>query len=99
MATIPVMGPVGIQGSYTSARQPSFGNPQKEDYSLYRRDVELWLERAGILKKKQGVALVGILVGEPKKFAKTLSNDLIFCEDSGKLFLFTWTKPILIRHK
>jgi hypothetical protein len=27
---------------------------------------------------------VGNLVGEPKEFAKTLSNDLLFCKDCKK---------------
>jgi hypothetical protein len=68
MTALPVMSPVGIQGSYTSTRPPSFGNPRSESYPSYRRDVELWLELIGIPKKKQGVALVGCLVGEPKAF-------------------------------
>jgi hypothetical protein len=89
------MGPVGVQGSYTSTRPPSFGNPQNEGYSSYRRDVELWLELTEIPKKKQGVALVGSLVGEPKEFAKTLSNDLLFCEDSGKNVLIHLDKAYL----
>mgnify|MGYP003487331029 FL=1 len=93
------MGPVGVQGSYTSTRPPSFGNPQNENYSSYRRDVELWLELTEIPMKKQGVALVGSLVGEPKEFAKTLSNDLLFRRIRAKMFSFTWTKPILTPQK
>jgi hypothetical protein len=95
MAALPVMGPAGIQGSYTSTRPPSFGNPHSESYSSYRRDVELWLELTEIPMKKQGVALVGCLVGEPKAFAKTLSNDLLFSENSGKNVLIHLDKAYL----
>jgi hypothetical protein len=95
MATLPVMGPVGVQGSYTSTKPPSFGNPQNEGYSSYRQDVELWLELTEIPKKKQGVALVGSLEGEQKEFAKMLSNNLLFSEDSGKNVLIHLDKAYL----
>jgi hypothetical protein len=87
MATATVIGPGSTFGSYTPNRPPCFGSSRDEDYSSYRRDVEFWLELTEIPKKKQGVALIGCLVGEPKEFAKTLSNDLLFSEDSGKNFL------------
>jgi hypothetical protein len=95
MAALPVMGPVCFQGSYTSTRPPSFGNPENESYSSYRRDVELWLELTEIPKNKQGEAVVGKLVGELKEFAKTLSNDLLFSEDSGKSVLIHLDKVYL----
>jgi hypothetical protein len=78
------MGPAqGAQGSFTSSRPPTFGNPQEEDYSSFRRDVELWLELTDIPKRKQGIALVGCLIGEPKEFAKTLAMELLMAEESG----------------
>ena len=45
--------------------------------------------------KKQGVALVGSLVGEPEEFSKTLSNDLLFSENSGKNVLMHLDKAYL----
>jgi hypothetical protein len=78
------MGPGHVaQGSFTSSRPPTFGNPQNEDYGSFRRDVELWLELTDIPKKKQGIALVGCLLGEPKEFAKTLSTEQLTAENSG----------------
>jgi hypothetical protein len=77
------MGPAqGVQGSFTSSRPPPFGNLQEEDYSSFRRDIELWLELTGISKKKQGIALVGCLIGEPKELAKNLAMELLREEDS-----------------
>jgi hypothetical protein len=78
-----VMGPVGVHDSFTSSRPPRFGDPLNENYPSYRRDVELWLRLTEVSKSKQGVALVGCLSGEPKEFAKTLSDELLFSDDSG----------------
>jgi hypothetical protein len=78
------MGPVGGLDSFTSTRPPRFGDPSKEDYPSYRRDVELWLKLTEVVPVKQGVALVGCLSGEPKEFAKTMPDDLLFSDDSGK---------------
>jgi hypothetical protein len=78
------MGPeFGAQGSFTPTRPPTFGNLQDEDYGSFRRDVELWLELTEIPKRKQGIALVGRLMGEPKEFAKTFSKELVIAENSG----------------
>jgi hypothetical protein len=43
--------------------------------------VELWLELTEIPKIKQGIALVGRLMGEPKEFAKSLSTELLIAEN------------------
>jgi hypothetical protein len=99
MAALPVMDKAGVQGSYTSTRPPNFVNPHSESYSSYRRDVGLWLELTEIPKKKRGDALVGCLVGERKAFAKTLPNDLLFSQNSGKNVLFHLDKPISIQQK
>jgi hypothetical protein len=48
-----------------------------------RRDVELWLEVTDKPKRKQGIALVGCLLDEPKEFAKTLSTEQLIAENSG----------------
>ena len=78
------MGPeFGAQGSLTSTRPPTYGNPQDRDYGSFRRDVELWLELTEIPKRKQRIALVGRLMGEPKEFAKTLSPELLIAKTSG----------------
>jgi hypothetical protein len=97
MATVPVMGPGSVIDSYNPNRPPSFGSSRDSDYSSYRRDVEFSLELAEIPKKKQGVVLFGCLVGEAKEFARTLSNDLLFSEDSGKTFLKHLARPIYTR--
>jgi hypothetical protein len=52
-------------------------------YLTYRRDAELWLRLTKLTPEKRGVALVGAIVGDPKEFAKTLSNDKLFSADSG----------------
>jgi hypothetical protein len=89
------MGSVSDQGSCTSTTSPSFENPQNERYSSYRRDAELWLDPTEIPKEKQGVALVGSLVREPKELAKPLSSDLLFFEVSGKNVLIHLDKAYL----
>jgi hypothetical protein len=83
MYFVPVMGPVGGQDSYTSTRPPRFGDPTHEDYPSYRRDVELWLKLTEVATSKHGVALVGCLSGEPKEFVKTMSDELLFSNESG----------------
>jgi hypothetical protein len=84
MSHAPVMGTeFGAQGSFTSTRPRTIGNPQDEDYGLFRRDVELWLELTEIPKGKQGIALFGRLMGESKEFAETLSTELLIAENSG----------------
>jgi hypothetical protein len=83
MSIVPVMGPVGGQDSYTSTRPPRFGDPTKEDYPSYRRDVELWLKLTEVTPAKRGVALVGCLSGEPKEFVKTMPDELLFADESG----------------
>jgi hypothetical protein len=75
------MGP-GLMGSYTSSRPSSFGDSNVM-YPTFRRDAELWLRLTEVAPEKRGVALVGALVGEPKEFSKTLSDDKLFSTDSG----------------
>jgi hypothetical protein len=65
------------------AETPTFGNPQNEEYGSFRRDVELWLELTDMPITKQGIALVGCLLGEPKEFAKTLPTEQLTAENSG----------------
>jgi hypothetical protein len=77
------MGPEGSRDAFTSTRPPRFGDPTKEDYPSYRRDVELWLKLTDVALAKQGVALVGCLSGEPKEFVKTMSDQLLFSDQSG----------------
>jgi hypothetical protein len=84
MSSLPVMGPEGGRDAFTSTRPPRFGDPTKEDYPSYRRDVELWLRLTDVTPAKQGVALVGCLSGEPKEFVKTMSDQLLFSTESGK---------------
>jgi hypothetical protein len=88
MSIVPVMGPAGGQDSYTSTRPPRFGDPTKEDYPSYRRDVELWLKLTEVTPSKRGVALVGCLSGEPKEFVKTMADELLFADESGTNVLF-----------
>jgi hypothetical protein len=88
MSIVPVMGPAGGQDSYTSTRPPRFGDPTKEDYPSYRRDVELWLKLTEVTPSKRGVALVGCLSGEPKEFVKTMADELLFADESGTIVLF-----------
>jgi hypothetical protein len=88
----PVMGPVGVYDSFSYSRPPRFGNPLNENYPSYRRDVELWLRLTELSKSKQGVALVGCLSGEPKEFAKILSDELLFSDDSGNNVLIHLNK-------
>jgi hypothetical protein len=83
MSIVPVMGPVGGLDSFTSTRPPRFGDPSKEDYPSYRRDVELWLKLTEVAPAKQGAALVGCLTGEPKQFVTTRHDDLLFSDESG----------------
>jgi hypothetical protein len=83
MASLPVMGPAHVKGSYTSTRPPTFGDPTNENYPSFRRDVELWLKLTEVAPERQGVALVGTLSGEPKEFAKTLPDELLFSSNSG----------------
>jgi hypothetical protein len=73
------MGPAHVEGcSYTSTRPPTFGDPTTENYPSFRRDVELWLKLTEVAPERKGVALVGTLSGEPKEFAKTLYDKLLF---------------------
>jgi hypothetical protein len=83
MNGVGVMGPVGVCDSFTSTRTPRFGDSMNENYPSYRRDVELWLKLTEVQKSRQGIAMIGCLSGEPKEFAKTLANDLLFADDSG----------------
>jgi hypothetical protein len=83
MASLPVMGPAHVKGSYTSTRPPTFGDPTNENYPSFRRDVELWPKLTEVAPEKQGVALVGTLSDEPKEFAKTLPDELLFSSNSG----------------
>jgi hypothetical protein len=55
------MGPEGNRDAFTSTRPPKFGDPTKEDYPSYGRDVESWLELTDVALAKQGAALVGFL--------------------------------------
>jgi hypothetical protein len=83
MSPSTVTGPEGSRDAFTSTRPPRFGDPTKEDYPSYRRDVELWLKLTDVALAKQGVALVGCLSGEPKEFVKTMSDQLLFSDHSG----------------
>lgn len=83
-----VMGPAAPEAEtstplsqFTDKTPPTFDGHTVE-YSSYRDDVLLWSRLTTLPDTKQGPAIIGRLVGEPKKSAKSVNIDDI-CSEKG----------------
>ena len=79
-----------LNGEFSETIPPAFDG--RSDYASYRKDVELWQKLTSLPEKKQGPALIGVLVGEAKSSGKTLNVNDVASQGGVALILYQLDK-------